>query len=114
MSSRMLRAVCAIALSLSACRGEEQVPVVEGVIDRETFIEAYVDLRVATIEGSDLALPVEERDSVLAEHGVSADDLTAFVEAYGRYLDYMSSLWSDVEARLEARSPAPGALREPT
>ena len=115
MSSRSFLSVCVITLALSACGSDETVPVVEGVIDRETFVSTYVDLRVATIqlEGSEIALPMEQRDSLLAAHGVSAEDLTAFVEAHGRELDYMSSVWGEIEDKLEAQTPAPALGRDP-
>ena len=58
--------------------------------------------------GSELNLSDEERDEVLARHGVDAASLEAFVEAYGRELDFMNGVWSDVEQRLEAvPTPAP-------
>jgi hypothetical protein len=112
MSTRCLTALWAVLLALAACRGDERVPLVEGVIDRETFIEVYVDLRVATLEGQALALPEEERDRILASHGVDGEDLIAFVDAYGRELDYMNGVWSEVEQRLETRSPAPDLARD--
>jgi len=83
--------------------------VVEGVIDRETFIEVYVDLRAETMDRTEPTLPDEERDQVLARHGVDAGSLVSFVEAYGRELEFMNGVWSEVERRLEARPPAPTA-----
>jgi hypothetical protein len=99
------RLVWALSALLCAACGDDEAPVVEGVIDRDTFIEAYVDLRVATVEGSDLTLLDTARDSILATHGVDAESLLDFVEAYGRELDYMNELWSEVERRMEARGP---------
>ena len=101
----------ALSLLAAACGGGDFVPV-EGVIDRETFIAAYVDLRAETLAGSDLALPDEERDRVLASHGVDAKSLLTFVEAYGRDLDFMNEVWTEIESRLEARS-APDASELP-
>jgi hypothetical protein len=92
----------ALVVAVTACGENDVVPIVEGVIDRETFIATYVDLRAATLAGSELALPDEQRDEVLAGHGVAAEGLEAFVEAYGRDLDYMNGVWSEVESRLEA------------
>jgi hypothetical protein len=104
----------ALVVTAAACGGDAALPFVEGVIDRETFIAAYVDLRAETLDGSELALPTEDRDRVLAQHGIDADGLQAFAEAYGRELDFMNGVWSEVERRLEALpppdSPLPGGL----
>jgi hypothetical protein len=87
--------------------GGDAVPVVEGVMDRETFITVYVDLRAETITRSELTLAEEERDRVLARHGVDPDGLLAFVDAYGRELDFMNEVWSEIERRLEALPQTP-------
>lgn len=102
--SRLLAATpCTLlAATVFACGGDRPVPVVEGIIDRETFIEAYVDLRASTVQGEELALPDEERDRILERHGVDEESLLAFVDAYGRELVYMNELWAEVERRFEA------------
>jgi hypothetical protein len=89
----------------TACNGDDFVPV-EGVIDRETFIAAYVDLRAQTLLSSEVSLPNEERDQILARHGVDPQDLEAFAAAYGGELDFMNGVWSEIDSRLEARSPS--------
>jgi hypothetical protein len=116
MSIRNLAAACALLLVLSACGGDEEVALVPGVIDRATFIEAYVDLRVQTLASTEVDLPIEERDRILVSHGVDADDLMAFVDAYGRELDFINGVWSEIEQRLDSMSPPlePGARREPS
>jgi hypothetical protein len=82
--------------------------VVDGIIDRETFISVYVDLRAAAIQSPDLELSDEARLEVLARHDVDEDNLIGFVDAYGRELDYMSELWAEVERRIEAAAASPG------
>jgi hypothetical protein len=91
----------------TACGGDEDVPVVEGVIDRETFIQVYVDLRDAAVRSPDLVVSEEARDDVLARHGVDEESLMAFIDAYGGDLDYMNELWAEVEQRVEALPPVP-------
>lgn len=106
MSIRHVTFACVLLLTLSACGAEEEVVVVPGVIDRETFIEAFVDLRVQTLESSQIHLTTEERDRILASHGVDAEDLVGFVDAYGRELDYINHVWSDIAQRLDSLAPA--------
>lgn len=97
----------ALALSVLACGRGDEVRVVEGVIDRETFIEVYVDLRAGAVRNPELALPEEERDRILSSHGVDEASLMAFVDAYGRELDFMNELWAEVERRVEELPPVP-------
>jgi len=99
--------LCTALLALAACGGDEEFVPVEGVIDRETFVATYVDLRSATIAGAELTLPNEERDRILARHGVEAESLLEFVEAYGRELDFMNQVWSEVQQRLDSLPPEP-------
>jgi hypothetical protein len=99
--------LASIILTATACGGGSTVPVVEGVIDRETFIETYVDIRAETVQRAEIALPDEERDRILALHGVDAESLLSFVEAYGRELDFMNEIWAEVDRRLEARPAGP-------
>jgi hypothetical protein len=104
MSLRNVASACALLLLVSACGGEEEVVPVPGVIDRETFIGAYVDLRTQTLEGAEVSLPQEERDRILAAHGIDADDLMGFVDAYGRDLDFIAEVWNEIEQRLDSLS----------
>ena len=99
-----------LAAVLAACGTTDAPPVVEGVIDRESFIQVYVDLRDAAVRSPGLTISDEARRDVLTRHGVEEDDLLAFVEAYGRDLDYMNELWAEIERRIEALPPVPRAL----
>jgi hypothetical protein len=96
-----------------ACGGDDEVPVVEGVIDRETFIETYVDLRSEAVANRDFALSADRRDEILARHGVDEESLLAFVDAYSAELDFMNELWAEVESRIEALPPVPDSARRP-
>lgn len=107
-------ALCAVlALAAVGCSGD-QVRLVEGVIDRDTFIETYVDLRIETLQGPESGLTDEQRDQVLALHGVTAESLLGFVDAYGRELEYMNEVWSEIERRFEAHSSAPETTEDST
>src|SRR5688500_16662874 len=70
----MLRATwMTVGLVLVAACGEDEE--VEGVIDRETFIATYVDLRRAALQQPTRQLPDTARDRILAAHGVTSDQL---------------------------------------
>ena len=78
---------------------------VEGDIpDRETFIAIYVDLRMAAMDHSVQEIQPAERDSILEAYGVTADDMVAFADSYGRNVRYMTELWAEIEEIIEQRS----------
>ena len=68
---------------------------------RETFIATYVALRTAVIQGDNHQLTDGERTRILAEHGVTEDDLNAFVATHGEDVEFMQKVWDEVEARLD-------------
>jgi hypothetical protein len=76
-----------------------------GVIDRETFIATWVDLRTAAQTAGE-PLPAADRDRVLGEHGITEDQLLGFAEAHGGDPRYMAEVWTEIEGRLR---PAPAA-----
>lgn len=87
-------------LALTAC--DPGFPSSEGTapIDRDTFVAVYVDLRAEAVRWDGGRLPEDERDRVLQEHGVSADDLRAFVQVHGRNVPFMTEVWTEVDERL--------------
>lgn len=92
-----------------ACAGGEATP--SAPIDRETFVETYVDLRIAALEQMDLQIRAQDRNRILDERSVTEEDLLAFVEAHGGDVPFMQQVWDDVEARIQARSvPAPDTV----
>lgn len=89
-----------------ACGGAGDSPPGEEPIDREVFIEAYVDLRAAAAADEDFVLPAEERDEILARHGVTEDELLHFADFHGRDVEFMNEVWGEVERRLAERAAA--------
>ena len=77
----------------------------EGVIDREVFIEAYVDLRIAALDAENQEIGEAARDAILASHGIEADDLLEFAEVHARDLELMRDVWNEVEVRMDAVRP---------
>lgn len=94
--------VVAFALAAGTWACDPGFPTSEGTapIDRETFIDTYVALRTEAMGWEGGRIPAEDRDRVLAEKGVTAEDLRSFIEVHGRNVPYMSLLWAEVESRL--------------
>jgi hypothetical protein len=108
MTSRAL--FPALVIAASACGGSDPA-VPADVIDRETFIATYVELRNAAIATPDFQVTPELRAEILARHGVDAEDLIRFAEAHGEDLDYMNAVWIEVETRIEGREVIPDPVR---
>lgn len=94
----------ALLLSLGCGNGAGPEP---EVIDRETFVATYVDLRAAALSTADGRITPERREEILRAHGVTEEDLLAFAEVHGRDVEYMAEVWSEIEQRLDLRT-APG------
>jgi hypothetical protein len=94
-------AATALLLALASCSSDTAEPADGEVIDRETFIATYVDLRRAAIRSPDFRLTPEARNEILSRHGVGAQDLIEFAEANGRDLELMNEVWTEVEARIQ-------------
>ena len=99
------RAWCVAAALLVAAGCEEEGP---ETISREVFVETYVALRVAELtERGDDGISAEARDRVLAEKGVTEEELLTFADVRGPDVNFMEQLWDDVETRLEEIRNAP-------
>ena len=91
---------CILAALLAAAGCGDEGPA--ATISREVFVETYVALRVAELsERTDDGIPAEARERVLAERGVTEDELLTFAEVHGSDVNFMEQLWDDVENRLE-------------
>ena len=95
-------ALVAAAATAAGCGWELPGGDRDGTVDRETFLVAYVDLRVAALQGPEEELGREDRDRILNEHGVTREDLLDFVEAHGRDVDFMKELWDEARQRIRA------------
>jgi hypothetical protein len=91
----------ALLLALASCSSDTVEPGAGDVIGREAFIATYVELRRAAIGSPDFRVSPGARAEILARHGVEAEDLVRFAEAYGRDLELMNEVWTEVEARIQ-------------
>lgn len=77
------------------------------VLDRETFIVTYIDLRRAALRSPTRELGAAERARVLESHGVTEEQLLEFTDVHGRDVDFMMELWTEVENRMDSIATAP-------
>ncbi|MGD2068946.1 MAG: hypothetical protein PVI57_09770 [Gemmatimonadota bacterium] len=77
------------------------------VIDRETFIATYIDLRRAAFRSPTRELDTAKRARVLESHGVTEEQLLEFTDVHGRDVDFMMELWTEVEDRMDSLATAP-------
>lgn len=85
-------------IAASACGGET----IPDTLDRDTFVDAYVELRIAALLRSQPALEGAVKDSVLQDIGVTEEELLTFADVHGDDLAFMRDVWGDVSARLES------------
>lgn len=75
-----------------------------GLIEEETFVEAYVELRIAALDTDSSRIAAADREAILAAKGITEEDLLEFVRAHSANLEYMREVWNEVELRMD-RSP---------
>ena len=92
-----------LVLSSLACVGGPSNPDTSELMDRDTFIATYVDLRVAALTSEEGEVTDGSRPAVLTRHGVTEEDLVFFAEVHGGELTFMRDLWNEVELQLEER-----------
>jgi hypothetical protein len=85
-----------VLLSVLACGGST-----EETIDRQVFIDTWVELRIAALETDSQRIAAPDREAVLDRHEVTADDLTRFAEVHATDLDFMRDVWNDIELRMD-------------
>ena len=113
--NRRVRVAAAAVLGIlgSAACSSGQGPESSEVIDRGVFIATYVDLRMSTLRQGVDQIPTVDRDRILAEHGVSEQDLLDFVEIRGHQPEFMQPVWDTIEARIDRERLGTGAIQGP-
>ena len=82
----------------------------EEVMTWQQFVDVYVGLRTAELRAADAVITEAKRDSVLAAHGVTGEDLLDFAERYGDNVTFMEGVWSAVENRMVELSSRPDSV----
>ena len=90
----------AVALLLMACQSDSAAPTQE-TLERDVFIDTYVELRMHSLNAPNQLISNEDRDRILAQRGITADDLIEFAEIHGADVVFMREVWNEVEERLE-------------
>lgn len=78
----------------------------DGGIDRSDFVAAYVDLRQAVLRDS---VDEARRDSILAVHGVTADEMRDYIERHADDPAALADTWREVIDNTAARDSAAAA-----
>ena len=90
-------ALPAIIFFHTACGGNTNPIANPDVIDRDTFITVFVDLRLAAVESEDFVITDSARDQILSSHGIDSESLVLFADVYGSDVEFMRDVWNDVE-----------------
>ncbi len=110
----MMKVVWGLAgvLLFAAC-GEEGASAIDedGIIDREVFVQTYVELRMESFDNIPRVITDGERDVILEERGVSAEELRLFLTVHGPDVEFMRDLWAEIEGQiLNLLNPEPDSL----
>ncbi len=97
-----------IAVLLAACGASGTGPD-DGILDRETFIAVYVDLRVMALQEGAPGLTDAERQGVLDRHQVTEEQLLEFADVHGGDVSFMREVWDEIETRLDAHRTEPSS-----
>ena len=95
-----------LVLCLSACWDGADGLRARDIISQESFIAAYVDLRVAALTTDDGKITDAGRTAVLARYEVSDTDLLDFAEYHAQDLAFMRDVWDEIEVRLDTLAPS--------
>jgi hypothetical protein len=91
----------ACALLLTACGGEgDPATRALDVIERETFVDTYVQLRMASFDNTPRIITDGEKDRILAGQQVTEEELRNFLTVHGSDIPYVRDLWADIEAQI--------------
>lgn len=74
---------------------------------RSTFIDTYVDLRVAALRSGQGQITDSARTEILQRHGVTEEGLAHFVTATAEDFEFTRDLWNEIEMRMDSVPPLP-------
>jgi hypothetical protein len=88
----------AVTLSAVACTRAGVNPRADEAISREAFVQTYFELRVAGLRSPQIEISIEARDSILANRGLTEEDLLTFVDVWGSDPEVMRGIWEEVDS----------------
>ena len=89
-----------LALAPVACDGGIPSSERARTIPKETFIQTMVELRLEAARTMDHRITPGQRDRILAEMGVTDQELIRFAEVHGGNVPFMHEVWLEVDRRL--------------
>ncbi len=104
--------LAALSWTGAACSSQTPDPRTERTIPRETFINAYIELRTASLNAPDQGLFLAERERILARLGLGEDDLLTFAEVWGPDIEFMKAVWMEVDSIYRTNRLEPGGPGE--
>jgi hypothetical protein len=90
--------VASLAMSAASCGKVGSDPEISETISRELFIQTYIELRRAAFRSPRARISIEARDRILADFGVTEDDLLEFVDFWGTDTEIMLRVWEEVDS----------------
>lgn len=107
MNNKMLRLVTFLGLTVltaaaAACEPRTPPPGAEDTIARETFVEAYYLLRKEAMRSPLMEISLSARDRILADLGLSEEELLRFADVWGGEGEVMEGVWQEVDSLLRA------------
>jgi hypothetical protein len=99
--SRLTILHCMLLVSLAGCQRTSE----PAGLPQSRFIEVMVELRKAARGVQDTAAFEARRQQVLADAGVTEEQLRAYLAQHMRDLDELAAVWESINVRLTADEP---------
>ncbi|NIS00632.1 MAG: hypothetical protein GWN99_06085 [Gemmatimonadetes bacterium] len=106
----MLGVVLALGTLLAAVGCPDREP---GPISREEYIDAYVRILRAAEAAPDTAAASDSARRILAERGLTEDDLMEFAESYVEDPTELARIWEKIEERLKQPADTGAGSQQP-
>jgi hypothetical protein len=91
----------AYVILVAACGGQGDTATdATAPISRDLFVQTYVELRMESFDNTPRVITDAEKDVILAERGITDEDLRHFIQVHGSDLPFMRDLWADIEAQI--------------
>lgn len=86
---------------LQACGADEE----KGPITRQQYVDAYVDILLATDEERDAMAASRVAAEILEARGLTEEDLLEFANRHSEDPEFLAEVWLEIEMKL--RDPEP-------
>jgi hypothetical protein len=90
--------VASLAFSAASCGRIGSDAGTSEAISRELFVQTYIELRRTALRSPRARISIGARDRILADLGVTEDDLLEFVDVWGTDTEMMLGVWEEVDS----------------